>query len=126
MTAGSVGYAIFYNLFDSELEQKAPLAVAHAVDLRSQDVENLIGIFTGASQETAAQAVAKYGSKTVAAAQSAFQMSASQAAALVFYVSIPLGLLALLPALFLPNMKRYLTDRVLTRTKSTRVGRGMA
>lgn len=116
---GSVGYAIFYNIFTTTIEQKAPPAIAKATNLKGSEIKQLIEVFTGESSESPFRAIAQHGAKTVAAAQYAFQVSASQGAALVFYVAIPLGLLALLPALFLPNMKQYLSKRVLTRSRST-------
>lgn len=119
---GTVGYAILYNIFATNSKARVPSAIAKAAHTKTPSViEKLAQVFESNSAAARAKAASTLGAKTVAAAQLAYQYATSEAGALVFYATIPLGLVTVVAALFLPNMESFTSKRVLTRTKSTLV-----
>lgn len=118
--AGTVGYAILYNAYlsrsgktiPSQMEPrllKAGLPRSSLADF----IKQYIDAVAGGNEQDIPQANAKI----LAAAEEGFRWGTSQGAQLVYYASIAFGAVAIGLAVCLPNMKPYMTDRVLVHSK---------
>lgn len=118
---GTIGYAILYNVYLSRSSttvykqmatrlSTAGLSQASVVPFIKQYVEAVAG---GNLQD-----IPQANATILAAANQGFQAGTTQAAQLVYYISIVFGAAAVGFCLCLPDMRRYMTDKVLVRSNS--------
>ncbi|OOQ88867.1 putative major facilitator superfamily transporter [Penicillium brasilianum] len=110
---GSIGYTIYYNIFINKLVPALPkFIIEYLIDagLSASDASDFAEVFM--TDPAAVTHLASYSSQIEAAAVLGEQWACAYALKYVWYTSIPFGCLAVLSALFLPNIRKYQTDRV--------------
>jgi hypothetical protein len=110
---GSIGYTIYYNIFINKLVPALPkFIIENLLDagLSASDARDFAEVFMTAPATVTH--LASYSSQIEAAAVLGEQWAYAYALKYVWYTSIPFGCLAVLSALFLPDIRKYQTDRV--------------
>lgn len=110
-----------YNIYLSRSEtttyqQMSPLL--SGAGLSPASIPSFIEAYVSAISDGDLQDLPRANASVQAAAEQGFQAGTAQAAQLVYYVSVAFGTVGIVFAICLPNMKRYLTDRVLVRSNS--------
>lgn len=110
---GSIAFTIYYNVFVQKLSQQLPRLVGqYAVEagLAQEDAANFVATYL-----TIPADVGKIPGVTPEILQGAVMGSRwayAGSLAYVWYASIPFGVLAILACCFLPDIKKYQTNRV--------------
>lgn len=110
---GSIGYTIYYNIFINKLVPALPkFIIEYLIDARLSvsDASDFAEVFM--TDSAAVTHLASYSSQIEAAAVLGEQWAYAYVLKYIWYTSIPFGCLAILSALFLPNIRKYQTDRV--------------
>lgn len=118
---GTIGYAILYNIYLSRSATTLPKEIAprvSAAGLPQASIAPFIKQFIDAVAGGNLQNIPRESTAVIAAAHEGFRWGTTEASQLVYYVSVAFGAVATILALCLPNMKRYMTDKVLVRSKS--------
>jgi hypothetical protein len=111
---GSIGTAIYFNVFNTRLKARLPLYVGNAAvsaGLSQAQVPALVMALTSLDPTTASQ-VQGATPAVLKAAQYALQWAYADSLRYVWYVSIPFGVVATICCLFLPNIRRFMTNKV--------------
>ena len=116
---GSVGYSIYYNIYNNYTIKHIPDLVAqYAIDagLSKDKAKSLAHAFITAQNPVSATLGSDITKDPaiLKAAHRGFQVGAAKAAQLVYYGSIPVGVLVLALTICLPDLKKYLSDNVLS------------
>jgi len=111
LVGASIGYSVYFNVLENKLTQiLAPnlgTAAAEAGLPPSQ-----IPAFLGAFLNGNTTALATYPLAVIGAATEAYKSSYAQAFKMVYEVSIPFGVAAIVCCLFLGDIRKYMTQRV--------------
>jgi len=114
LIGGSIGYAIYFNVFQNKLVEVLPTTVGIAVAKAGLPI-TVIPAFVEALVAQNLTAVSEIKGITPAillAADSAVKESYTQGFRLIYLVSIAFGGAAIIASLFLGNIKRFMVDRV--------------
>jgi hypothetical protein len=110
---GSIGYAIYYNIFVGKLNKKLPLYIAQYAIRAGLPVASaedfVIAVLTAPKKVADVLGVTP---AVIEAATIGSQWAYSDSLAYVWYTSIAFGTLACIACLFLGNVRPYLTHRV--------------
>lgn len=109
----SIGNTIYYNIFINKLAPALPkFIIQHLLDagLNASDATAFAEVFM-TTPDTVTQ-LASYSPKVEAAAVLGKHWAYAYGLKYVWYTSIPFGCLAVLSALFLPDIRKYQTGRV--------------
>lgn len=108
---GTVGYAIYFNILQNRLVDILPGSVAQAAlqgGLTSDQLGAFVTTFLGGNSS----ALAQYPPTVLGAAQEAVKDSYSNVFRTIYLVSIAFSGASIIASLLLPNIKRYMVDRV--------------
>lgn len=110
---GSIGTAIYFNVFNTQITSNIPSIGMAAVEagLPTASAEAFVGALLSGSQ-TAVMAVPGVTEAVLAAATLATQWAYADALKYVWYTTIPFGVISTVCCLFLPNIRKYMTNRV--------------
>lgn len=121
---GAVGYALFYNIFQTNAYKKVPQNVgeyAVVAGLPESKAVEFASAFAGGtfnSNSTLLKAASELagGNQTIMDAGTlGFKWGMVDAVRLVFYTSIPFGVLAVVLCVTLPNISKLMTNKVLVK-----------
>ncbi|KAI1612526.1 putative major facilitator superfamily transporter [Exophiala viscosa] len=110
---GSIGFTIYYNIFVNKLTTMLPESVAEyaiAAGLSAADATAFVTTFL--TDPAAIESAPGYTPAIAKAATLGTSWAYAGALKYVWYVSIPFGVLAMISAAFVPNIKKYQTNRV--------------
>ena len=110
---GSVGVAIYYNVFNSKL-MHALVGVGQAAvkaGLPAGEASQFVTLF-GGPNPTAAESLKGVTPQVLAAATQAQALAYASALKWVWITTVPFGAICVLCCLALPNIKKYMTNRV--------------
>ena len=113
---GSVGTAIYFNVFNQKIMQELPALVAQAATTHGVSKENAIllvkAMAAQADYEALGAQVPGISKAALDAAIYARQLSYAESLKYVWYTTIPFGVISTLCCLALPNIRQYMTNRV--------------
>lgn len=111
---GSIGTSIFFNIFLTRFTEKLPAYVVTAAMENGATMETGIALAQayGSQVPGAAAMVEGASAAAVAATQIASQWAYSDALQMVWYATIPFGVVSCIACAFLPNIKRFMTSKV--------------
>lgn len=113
---GSIGYAIYYNVFANKLAKKLPQLVAQyaiKAGLPASSATEFVGTFLTIPAN--ASSISGVTPAIMAAAEKGSQWAYSESLRMVWLVSIPFGVCAIIACLFIGNTKAFMTNRVAAR-----------
>jgi hypothetical protein len=113
---GSIGYAIYYNVYVNKLTGQLPKMVAkYAIDagLPNSSVTEFVGTYLTAPANTSS--IHGVTSAILEAASMGERWAYSESLRMVWLVSIPFGVCAILACCFIGNTSQYMTNRVAAR-----------
>lgn len=110
LVGGSIGYAIYFTVFQNKLSHLLENVGAAVVDagLPSTEVTAFLSAFSGTNNT----ALGQYASAVLLAAKEASTDTYVSGFRIVFLVSIAFGGSAVIASLFLGNIKKYMVERV--------------
>ena len=111
LVGASIGYSVYFNTLQKTLATSIPEKVGTAVVQAGLPADQ-IAPFMGALLGGNTTALGGYAMIVIAAAQEAVTESYVEAFRLVYLVSIPFGVCAVIACLFLGDIKKYMSDRV--------------
>ena len=112
---GSVGTSIYFNVFNTKVQKLFPTLVGGAAvkaGLPMKSLEPFVTAMAPYNYLALAPKVPGATQKIVAAATLARQLAYAEALKYVWYTTIPFGIISIIACLFLPNIKKYMTNRV--------------
>ncbi|KAF2806812.1 putative major facilitator superfamily transporter [Mytilinidion resinicola] len=113
---GSIGYALYYNIFATKLNDKLPVYLATAAIKAglpvSSSKEFVLALLTGPATVMDVKGVTPM---VLEAAALASRWAYSDSLAYVWYTSIAFGVIACIASFFIGNVRLYLTQRVATQ-----------
>ena len=110
---GSIGFSIYYNIFINKLNAKLPAEIASYAIAAGLPVESATEfVTTFLTNATALSNVDGVDPSIIAAGALGSQWAFADSLAYVFYTSIPFGVLALVAAYFLGDIRPYMTNRI--------------
>ena len=114
LIGGSIGYAIYFNVFENKFTDVFPTLVGGAVAQAGLPITQIVGFLEAlASQnQTAVAEIPGLTPAILEAAQEAVQETYVAAFKRVYLVSIAFGGAAVVASIFLGNIKKYMVDRV--------------
>lgn len=114
LIGGSIGYAIYFNVFQQRLTDVLPTTIAGAVGKAGLAVAQIPALIEGlvAQNATAVGAVPGLTPAILLAADEAIKESYLEAFKRVYLVSIAFGVAAIIASAFLGNIKKYMINRV--------------
>lgn len=117
---GSVGTTIYFTIFNDKITQILPTALGGAAVEAGVPKESLMG-FVGAMASPAfdllAPTVPGVTPAMIASVTLARQWAFAKALKYVWYTTIPFGIISFIACLFLPNIRKYMTNRVAVVSK---------
>ncbi|KJX97028.1 MFS drug efflux pump like protein [Zymoseptoria brevis] len=111
---GSVGTSIYFNVFLNRFKKFLPTYVVGAAVAGGATVETAIALAQayGSQVPGAAAAVPGVTNALVAATQYASQKAYSESLRYVWYTTIPFGVISCVCCAFLPNIRKYMTNKI--------------
>lgn len=113
---GSIGTAIYYNIFNTKIKAKLPAYVGKAAEGDGLPSQQLLPFIQALTQPVGAQQavmqVPGVNAKIVEDASLALRHAYADSLKYVWYATIPFGIIAIICCLFLPNIKKFMTGRV--------------
>lgn len=112
LIGGSIGYAIYCNIFVNKLTSKLPTYVGtYAVEagLPLTSATDFVGLFLTAPQELVTVPIPGLTPTVVQAATLGSRWAYAESLKYVWYTSIAFGGLSILPCVFLGNISKYMT-----------------
>ncbi|KAL2064448.1 hypothetical protein VTL71DRAFT_4942 [Oculimacula yallundae] len=113
---GSVGTAIYFNIFNTKIKSKLPTYVATAAvgaGLPAGSAMQFVGALLGpGGGGRAAAAIPGATTQVLQAAGLATRWAYADSLAYVWYTTIAFGVISIVCCAFLPNIRRFMTDRV--------------
>lgn len=113
---GSIGTAIFFNIFNNQLKSNIMNNVAKAVvqaGLPEKSVQTFIlALQTPTDPAAAAAKVPGANPQIIEAGSLAFRWAYASALQNVWYATIPFGVICMIFCAFIPNIKKFMTARV--------------
>lgn len=117
---GSVGTSIYFNVFHGKIQTLFPAMVGQAAiqaGLPEESLEPFVVAMNSPAFDALAPTVPGATESIVAAATMARQWAFAESLKYVWYTTIPFGVISFLACFFLPNIKKYMTDRVAVVSK---------
>ena len=111
LVGASIGYSVYFNVLQNKLAAVLPSNVGAAAVNAGLPVDQIPG-FLGAFLGGNTTALAGYSSTLLHAAKEAVQDSYVEGFRLVYLVSIPFGVSAVIACLFLGDIRKFMVDRV--------------
>jgi hypothetical protein len=114
LIGGSIGYAIYFNVFENKLHDVIPTLVGTAVVKAGLPLAQVSQFVTAlvAQNTTAIAQVKGITPAILIAAQDAVKDSYVEGFKMIYYVSIAFGGAAVIASLFLGDIRKYMVDRV--------------
>lgn len=117
---GSIGYAIYYNIFINKIKVNLPTyvgksAVEAGLPLKSAEV--FVGLFLTAPEKLATAQIPGLTPAIVQAAVLGTRWAYSESLKYVWYTSIAFGGLSIIACVFLGNTAKYMTNRIATNIR---------
>ena len=114
LIGGSIGYAIYFNVFENKLNNVIPINVGTAVAEAGLPLTEIPAFIAAliAKNTTALAQLKGITPKILIAAENAVQMSYVEGFRQIYLVSIAFGGAAIIASLFLGDIKKYMVDRV--------------
>lgn len=112
---GSVGTAIYFNIFNNKIMTNLPgLVVPAAVQagLAEENAVPFVMALAAPNFQQVVQSVPGVTQAIISAGIYARQQAFAESCKYVWYTTIPFGILSIIACLFLPNIKKYMTNRV--------------
>ncbi|KAJ9603123.1 hypothetical protein H2200_012418 [Cladophialophora chaetospira] len=117
----TIGYAIYSNILTNKLTAKLPALVAHhAIEagLPKESLTEFIMKFLATPPDSSVGAIPGVTSNVIAAAALGARWAYAESLKFVFFASIPFGVVAIVLSLFVRNLHKYMTDRVVAHLHS--------
>jgi len=111
LVGAAIGYAVYFNTFQNKLAEVLPTLVAEAVVAAGASPDQIPAIVYAAAT-TNTTALQAFPPAIQAAAGGAVLESYVQGFRLVYLVSIAFGVVAVITALFLGDIRKYMTNHV--------------
>ena len=118
---GSIGYAIYYNIFINKLKDKLPAYVGlYAVEagLPLSSAETFVELFLLAPEMLAKVPIPGLTPAVVQAATIGSRWGYAESLKYVWFVSIAFGGLSIVACLFLGDISRYMTNRIAAKVRN--------
>lgn len=114
LIGGSIGYAIYFNVFQNKLVAVFPPIVGTAVIQAGLPVAELEPFLEALANKNTTEIALLHGitPKILLAAQAAVDVAYVQAFRQIYFVSIAFGGAAILASVFLGDIRKYMVDRV--------------
>ena len=114
LIGGSIGYAIYFNVFENKLHDVIPTLVGTAVAEAGLPIAEIPQFIVAlvAQNTTAIAQVKGITPKILIAAQAAVQDSYVQGFRMIYLVSLAFGGAAIIASLFLGDIRKFMVDRV--------------
>lgn len=114
LIGGSIGYAIYFNVFENKLTEVLPTTVGLAVAKAGLPITEIPAFITAlvAQNLTAVSQIRGITPKILLTAQAAVTESYVQGFRMIYLVSIAFGGAAIISSVFLGDIKKYMVDRV--------------
>lgn len=112
---GSIGYAIYYNIFINKITANLPAYVGlYAVEagLPLTSAKEFVTLFLTAPKELATANIPGLTLPVVQAATIGARWAYAESLKYVWYTSIAFGGLSIIACLFLGNISKYMTNRI--------------
>lgn len=113
---GSIGTCIFYNIFNSEIKTKLPTYISRAAVQAGLPQDNIMAFVQAiTSPKDPAGAAAKVPGVTPSIIQAgalAARWAFADSLKYVWYATIPFGVICMVCCAFLPNIRKYMTNRL--------------
>lgn len=112
---GSVGTSIYFNVFNGQISKKLPAYIAQAAiaaGLSPASAQSYVAAVVADPTGKMAAAIQGVTPAILGTAQLATQWAYADSLKYVWYTSIPFGVVSCVCCLFLPNIRRYMTNRV--------------
>jgi Fungal trichothecene efflux pump (TRI12) len=114
LIGGSIGYAVYFNVFENKLNEVIPTLVGTAVIKAGLPIEELPAFLVAvvARNNTALAEIKGITPRILLAAQSAGAEAYVLGFKQIYFVSIAFGGAAIVASLFLGDIRKYMVDRV--------------
>jgi hypothetical protein len=111
---GSVGTSIYFNVFLNRFKNFLPAYVAEAAITNGATQDTAIALVMAYASQVpgAAAAVPGVTSALVSATQYASSMAYAESLRYVWYTTIPFGVISCICCAFLPNIRKYMTNKI--------------
>ena len=112
---GSIGTTIYFNVFHTKIAKLFPAMVGGAAIQAGLPKESLVPFVTAMNSpafDMLAPQVPGANAAIVTAANMERQWAFAESLKYVWYTTIPFGIISVLACFFLPNIEKYMTDRV--------------
>lgn len=112
---GSVGTTIYFSVFHDKISAILPNALVTtsiSAGLPKEDVVDFVTAMASPAFDLLAPQIPGSSPSIIAAATMARQWAFADALKYVWYTTIPFGIISFIACLFLPNIKKYMTNRV--------------
>jgi hypothetical protein len=110
---GSIGFAIYYNIFINKLDVKLPTEIAAYAIKAGLPVSSATDfVTTFLTNATGLADVSGVSPTIIAAGVLGSQWAFADSLKYIFYTSIPFGVLALIAAWFIGDISPYMTNRI--------------
>ena len=110
---GSIGFAVYYNIFINKLEAKLPAeVVSYAIQAGLPPGSAVDFVTTFLTDPTGLASVSGVTPSIIAAGALGSQWAFADSLKYIFYTSIPFGVLALIASWFLGDISPYMTNRI--------------
>lgn len=111
---GSIGTSIYFNVFLNQFKQNLPAYVGAAAVGAGANMEVATNLVYAYASQVPGAALAVQGASAamVSATQLASQMAYAESLKYVWYTTIPFGVLSCISCAFLPNIRRFMTNKV--------------
>lgn len=113
---GTIGYSVYSNIFSNKLTSNLPTLVGqYAVEagLPEASLVDFITAFLATPPDPSLATIPGVTPEVIASAALGAQWAFSESLKYVFIASIPFGVLATVSALFLRDLNKYMTNRVI-------------
>lgn len=110
---GSIGYSIFFNIFQDKLTARLPTYVAGGAiqaGLPAESAEAFVGALL--ADPHAAEAIPGVSPAIVAAATFGKNLAYAESLRYVYWASISFGVCAMIAAILIPSTKKFQTNRI--------------
>lgn len=115
---GSIGYAIYYNVFNNKITQRLPVLVAEyaiGAGLPLSSATEFVGTYLTAPANITT--VAGVTPAILAAAAKGSQWAYAESLQMIWYVSIPFGVCSIIACCFIGDTSKFMTNRVAATIK---------
>lgn len=113
---GSIGTAIYYNIFNSNIKTKLPTYIAQAAakaGLPANEISSFVmALVSPVDPAGKAEKIPGVTIAMIGAGAEAAHWAFADSLKYVWYATVPFGVICMICCAFLPNIRRFMTDRL--------------